>query len=370
MAAPQDSNQTVKPVAQADITAALLEITGDLDKAQVLQDRLPAWWLSTDAATRDALQQAHEDSQRPHEAAARLLGRVKPLKVFCAERLKTFLSAKGHASLNVERDTLDVPRRYLELNASAGPVIEVIKTQKHSLLQAAMQNFEQALAEPGAGLRKEVFERAATPLNCDDAAAVSFSNLEVLTHVHEASIAIEGAQLSAEKLLHLSKGLFRLDRLERYAQSHSEAHPSADPLEVSLAFRKGLADLFYLPGQPRHMRFESLGQVAPHHLTAAADRLRTAELSPELLNYLVELPLWTRYLKKAYSTPFERLAAPFEARMQAVFERGETLTDGEYRSQMNVIVQARAQAESAEIRRRTMEMLKPGATAGCSVPLL
>ncbi|WP_025855027.1 NEL-type E3 ubiquitin ligase domain-containing protein [Pseudomonas sp. CHM02] len=225
-------------------------------------------------------------------------------------------------------------------------------------------------AEADAGLRKEVFERAATPLNCDDAAAVSFSNLEVLTHVHEASIAIEGAQLSAEKLLHLSKGLFRLDRLERYAQSHSEAHPSADPLEVSLAFRKGLADLFYLPGQPRHMRFESLGQVAPHHLTAAADRLRTAELSPELLNYLVELPLWTRYLKKAYSTPFERLAAPFEARMQAVFERGETLTDGEYRSQMNVIVQARAQAESAEIRRRTMEMLKPGATAGCSVPLL
>ncbi|WP_439864563.1 NEL-type E3 ubiquitin ligase domain-containing protein [Pseudomonas antarctica] len=224
--------------------------------------------------------------------------------------------------------------------------------------------------ESDTGLRKEIFERAATPLNCDDAAAASFSNLEVLTHIHEASKAVEGGQLSAEQVLHLSKGLFRLDRLERYALSHSEAHPSADPLEVSLAFRKGLADRFYLPGQPKHMRFESLGEVAPHHLNAAEARLRAAEFSSELVDYLVELPLWAGYLKKAYSVPLGRLAEPFEERMQAVFDQGQTLTDGDYRTQMNVILQEREQADAAEIRRRTVEILKPGAIAGCSVPLL
>lgn len=225
-------------------------------------------------------------------------------------------------------------------------------------------------AETDAGLRQEIFERAATPLNCDDAAAASFSNLEVLTHIHEASRSVEGGQLTAEPLLHFGRGLFRLDQLERYARRHSEEHPSADPLEVSLAFRKGLADRFHLPGQPKHMRFESLAEVTSQHLTEAAEQLRTAENSSELLNYLVELPLWTGYLKKANSVPLDRLTKPFDERMQAVFDQGETLGDADYREQMNVILQARAQVESTEIRRQTEEALKPGALTACPLPLL
>lgn len=225
-------------------------------------------------------------------------------------------------------------------------------------------------AEHDAALRQEVFDRAATPLNCDDAAAASFSNLEVLTHIHEASKAVEGGQLTAEPLLHLSRGLFRLDRLERFARKHSDEHPSADPLEVSLAFRKGLADTFDLPGQPRDMRFESLSEVKPLHLRAAADQVRAAEESSELLNYLVELPVWTGYLKKANSVSLGRLTAPFDERMQAVFDQGETLSDTDYREQMNVILQERNQVESAEIRRQTVEALKPGALTACPLPLL
>ena len=92
MAESQDSAQTAAPVTQEQVTAALLEITADLDKAQVLQETLPAWWIDADSQTRQALQNAHEHSQHPHERAARLLARVKPLKVFCAERLKAFLA--------------------------------------------------------------------------------------------------------------------------------------------------------------------------------------------------------------------------------------------------------------------------------------
>jgi len=225
-------------------------------------------------------------------------------------------------------------------------------------------------AEADADFRAEIFERAATPLNCDDGAAASFSNLEVLTHIHDASKGVEGGELAAEHLLQLGKGLFRLDQIERYALEHSAKHPSADPLEVSLAFRKGLADTFDLPGQPRHMRFEQLAEVTPQDLRAAADHVRTAELSSALLNYLVELPFWSRYLKKNFSSQFEGVMQPFYERMQAVFDQGQTLTDADYREQMNVISLERTQAENAEIKRRTEEALKPGALTVCEVPLL
>jgi hypothetical protein len=118
------------------------------------------------------------------------------------------------------------------------------------------------------------------------------------------------------------------------------------------------------------MRFESLAEVTSQHLTEAADQLRAAENSSELLNYLVELPLWTGYLKKANSMPLDRLTKPFDERMQAVFDQGETLGDADYREQMNVILQARAQVESTEIRRQTEEALKPGALTACPLPLL
>lgn len=224
--------------------------------------------------------------------------------------------------------------------------------------------------ETDAGLRAEIFERAATPLNCDDAAAASFSNLEVLTHIHDASKGVEGGELTAEHLLTLGKGLFRLDQIEQLARSHSAKHPSADPLEVSLAFRKGLADTFDLPGQPRHMRFEQLAEVTTQDLRAAADRVRTAEISPALPNYLVELPFWNRYLKKTFSSRFEQLMKPFDDRLEAVFDQSQTLTDADYREQMNLISQQRSQVETAEIKRRTEDALKPGALNVCEVPLI
>ncbi len=220
-------------------------------------------------------------------------------------------------------------------------------------------------AEADAGLRAEIFDRAATPLNCDDAAAASFSNLEVLTLLHEASKGVESGQLTAEPLLKLSKGLFRLDQVERYARSHSLSHPSADPLEVSLAFRIGLADKLDLPGQPRHMRFGQLAEVTNKDLVAAADKVRVAELSSELLDFIVGLPFWIDYLKRRFQGRFEDVLGSFHERAQRVFDQRQTLTDTDYVEQMNVITSERMPVEAAEIRRQTEDALKPGALNVC-----
>lgn len=225
-------------------------------------------------------------------------------------------------------------------------------------------------AEADADFRAEIFDRAATPLNCDDAAAASFSNLEVLTHIHEASKGVENRQLTAEQLLKLGKGLFRLDQVERYARSHSVGHPSADPLEVSLAFRIGLADELDLPGQPRHMRFGQLAEVTSKDLAAAADQVRVAELSPQLLDFIAGLPFWIDYLKQRFYSRFEEVLGSFHERSQRVFEEKQTMKDADYIEQMNRIRDERAPVEAAEIRRQTEEALKPGALNVCEVPLL
>lgn len=218
-------------------------------------------------------------------------------------------------------------------------------------------------------LREEIFERAGTPLNCDDAAAVSFSNLEVLVEVNEATRLLEGGQMNAKSLLRLGKGLFRLEQLEGMARAHSNEHPLSDPQEVSLAYRTGLVDQFYLPGQPRHMRFSRLGGVTPQALRTAESRLRAAELSPALQKFLVELPFWVGYLKRTFSRGFEQVNEPYDQRLQAVFDQGLTLDDASYRDQMNEVLREQRLAEQAELERLTEEALKYQELVGCGLPL-
>lgn len=217
-------------------------------------------------------------------------------------------------------------------------------------------------------LRAEVFERAATPLNCDDAAAVSFSDLEVLVEIHEASQRVEGGRVTAKPLLRLARGLFRLDRLESMASRHSVEHPMLDPLEVSLAYRTGLVERFHLPGQPRHMRFASLAGVTEHMLEVAEAQVKEAEHSPQLVNYMVKLPFWSSYLRRTHGGSFDTLTQPFGDRMEAVWAQRETLGDADYHTQMGAIQSARESAELVELKRLTQEALRFEEQGTCELP--
>jgi hypothetical protein len=218
------------------------------------------------------------------------------------------------------------------------------------------------------GLRNEVFERAATPLNCDDAAAASFSNLELLVQVHQAMQRVKSGTAAARPLLRLGKGQFRLSRLESLAARHSAEHAAVDPLEVSLAYRTGLVGRLYLPGQPRHMRYASLAGVTEHMLALAEAQVKDAELSPDLLKYLVKLPYWESHLKKSQSATFDTLNKPFRTRLEAVFEEHATLGDAAYMAQLNKISSEQKLAESNELERLTLEALKHDELGICELP--
>src|SRR5471032_1812005 len=169
-------SQAAAPVSQEKITAALLEITGDLDKARVLQHTLPPWLVSAAASTRQALEAAHASSQQPRERAASLLRRITPLRSFCAERLKALLAAKGHAGLDVERDCLELPNRHFAaLTVGRGVRLQTMSMDKHHLLQAAMQNFTLDQAEAGGLPAGAVIRTGAAGQNVSTLSAGAFA---------------------------------------------------------------------------------------------------------------------------------------------------------------------------------------------------
>ncbi|MGF6099212.1 NEL-type E3 ubiquitin ligase domain-containing protein [Pseudomonas sp. 18175] len=219
-----------------------------------------------------------------------------------------------------------------------------------------------------AALRKEVFERAGAPFNCDDSTAVNFSDLEVLVEIDEVSRESTSGPLAARSRLKVAKGLFRLDQLRQMAGRHSSANPALDPLEVELAFRTGLTSRVYLPGQPQGMLYRDLAGVTLTQLNQAELDIKNAELSPQLLAYIVKLPFWERYLKLAFASRFDTLNAPFNQRADKVYDKREDLSSGEYHGQLNTIRLEREQVEVAEIERLTKDAIRQDDQHVCEAP--
>lgn len=148
----RDLSEVAAGATQDELDRALLDMTADLDKAQVLRKTLPHWLVEADASTLTALEQAHIDSKVIRENVRYLLSRLEPLDQYCAERLTNFLRAKGVESPDVRQDLLELPRRKLTGVSPdlGGGLLQTVTYTKQSLLHAAMQNFSEERAEPGA----------------------------------------------------------------------------------------------------------------------------------------------------------------------------------------------------------------------------
>ncbi|MCF5725077.1 dermonecrotic toxin domain-containing protein, partial [Pseudomonas syringae] len=160
----RDLSAVADQVTDDELLTTLLEATGDLDKAQVLRNTLPAWLAQAQPATLAALEQAHRDSELPRRQVKRLLEKLQPLHAFCVERLHTFLLSKGVQAVDVEHDQLELPKvKYTGMMPPmTGPLIETITWTKRSLVTAAMQNFDAAKAGSGGLPARAVIRSAAT----------------------------------------------------------------------------------------------------------------------------------------------------------------------------------------------------------------
>ena len=193
-------------------------------------------------------------------------------------------------------------------------------------------------------LREEVFDLAGER-GCVDRVISCFSTLEVRMLVAQALHGHESANEQVA-LLQLARGLFRLEKVERIARLDIErrvtleadrllnagftqenatarARAKIDEVEVSLAYRIGLARTLDLPGQPKSMQFGHLAGVTQQQLHNAAASVRWASATDELVTYVMQRDFWTRYLEREHRARFEQVKQPFWKQQEALHEMPE-----------------------------------------------
>ncbi|WP_054884010.1 NEL-type E3 ubiquitin ligase domain-containing protein [Pseudomonas sp. NBRC 111130] len=208
-------------------------------------------------------------------------------------------------------------------------------------------------------LRHELFELASHPRTCVDSIAHCFSTLEVRSMVVRAlQAAPPGSETHAR--LQLGRQLFRLDRVEALARDHvlreSQAGRVVDEIEVSLAYRIGLAGPLGLPGQPRSMRFPTIARVTQADLNAAELAVYRAEAGG-LAAYVSERDFWRECLRQREAQRFDALEQPFWQRLEALDLRRAELGDGAYLRQMQQLASEREAATQALILQLTEQAL-------------
>jgi Leucine-rich repeat (LRR) protein len=209
-------------------------------------------------------------------------------------------------------------------------------------------------SEESAALREQMFEWAGRA-TCCDRAGLSFSNVEVMAMVHNAKTLAADVNQGAA-LIKLSRGLFRLDEVEKTAlndiarrteainnnprlsaQEKAEQIAMLEEVEIRLAYRFGLKDKtrLDLPGQPQSAQFIGLGRVSEEVLKATCDNILKLNNSPAELQALISREFWQEYLTQKYREQFEAQGQPFHERLAALHDQHVegSLGDADYAQQ-------------------------------------
>lgn len=227
---------------------------------------------------------------------------------------------------------------------------EDLERRVWEVLEAAQENTE---------LRQELFSLAANPRTCVDSVASSFSALEVRVFAAQALRRKAPEQVRAARL-DVARRLFRLDRVEQIARTDIESRRAegrgVDEIEVSLAYRSGLARELGLPGQPATMQFETIARVSAAQLANAAQSVRDAEATDALAEYISQRDFWLEHLHSEYAERFRAVEQPFWERLDAL-DDGEGISEGAYLQQANQLANEREQALKALALELTREAL-------------
>jgi hypothetical protein len=167
----------------------------------------------------------------------------------------------------------------------------------------------------------------------------------------------------------LSRGLFRLDNVERIALADISRRTAAinateglssaqkaeriallEEVEIKLAYRFGLKDRLGLPGQPQSVRFTRLGDVSSAMLDQAQAEVVALDNSPQELQALIERDFWKRYLANKYQSQFEARQAPYQTRQANLYRdfSAQALSQAAYEAQ-SADLDAQLQIEEAAL---------------------
>nr|WP_314875557.1 NEL-type E3 ubiquitin ligase domain-containing protein [uncultured Pseudomonas sp.] len=218
------------------------------------------------------------------------------------------------------------------------------------MLVAASENTE---------LRGELFTLAADPRTCVDSVASCFSALEVRLYIAQ-TLGIREPVSARAARLQLARRLFRLDQVEALARDEVERRleegEQVDEVEVSLAYRSGLAQSLELPGQPATMQFGTLAGVTLQQLNEAGAAVRQAEASDALAVYISQRDFWLESLRREHGPAFSAVEAPFWERLDKLSPQLQR-PEGQYLELVNALAKERKAAIEALALRLTREAL-------------
>lgn len=147
-------------------------------------------------------------------------------------------------------------------------------------------------------LREELFLMSTDPEGCEDAGAQLFNSMGVRVLASESyAYSTDGAERE-RKLVTLAKGAARLGQVNEIARADIKARSgNPDEVEVHLAYETGMAKDLQLPWQSEGMKFRPTAGVSNETIAKAIDTVIKGEAGDGLVNQMIELPFWERYLR-------------------------------------------------------------------------
>lgn len=275
-------------------------------------------------------------------------GRKSPLQTVAREDQSVQWLAGESASVASSRREVWEALRALPDSADFFQVLlQLVHTAEFTHVYPHLRQRVWDVVDAAAGdqrLRRSLFNAARSARVSVDGYSALFSEMEVLVLCFRASAAASaGVQALEAQLVSLLKGLFRLHEVESLALADISARFHTAPmdydqaLQVSLAYRVGLAQRLNLPAQPQTLSKPLNIEVSPTVLDQAFQQVLKTESSGALRDWSVAQTFWVEYLESAHGDRFSAVNEQ-TSREMAQLEGQIELTREAASTQMNAIL--------------------------------
>lgn len=273
-----------------------------------------------------------------------------------------WLTGLGSTETRRKRGLWDSLRAYPESRSFFTVLAQLSETADYKRLFSHFSQRVWSVVEAATeddGLRRRLFRLARVGRFSADGYSALFSEMEVQVLFYRAmAAALTGPASVEQQLITLLRGLFRLHEVEGFALADINARTGPQSgsyeqaLEISLAYRVGLAERLSLPAQPRMVTSALDVEVAPAALERAYQKVLTTERTSALLEWMIIQRFWVEYLE--VSNPDRFLAiADRSARDFAQVERQAELTRPVATERLNAIFDNFKNERRALIRQLT-----------------
>ncbi len=195
-------------------------------------------------------------------------------------------------------------------------------------------------------LREKLFQTAEQPTTCADASSEVFNNMGVQALASQAyAYSTYAAELEA-RLVKLSKGAARLQRVNDIARADALSRPSrAEEVEIYLAYQTRLALRLGLPWQSEDMLYRQIAAVSDNAIEQAYTTVLALEEGDGLLDAMLEQPFWDRYLRETHDLRFRSDDRAFDEKLRLLEQRREAgeINEQAYLESLNTLADEKLQ---------------------------